>query len=156
MVENSGSGAASEDRIAALEKKVDEIETLVKGLMQEYMDLKAIVMKMPKQTEKRSLHELKHLQTIVLGAHASSAVAAGGTISHQQGESRVIVRAGANAEDADSQVLDEPAMNVVMHTDRTNKLEPRRGDKNSIVTSADYGSNKKRNSVKSKLSDFNK
>jgi len=156
MVENSDSGAASEDRVAALEKMIDEMETLVKGLMQEYIDLQAIVMKIPQQTEKRSLQELKRLQTIVLGAQVSSAVAPGGTILQQQGESRVIVRAGVNAEDADSQVLDAPAMNVVMHTEGTNTLEPRRGDKNSIVTSADYGSNKKKNSVKSKLSDFAK
>ena len=49
MMESSGSGAG-EDRIAALEKKVKEMEALVKGLTQELLDLKSIAMKMSKQT----------------------------------------------------------------------------------------------------------
>jgi hypothetical protein len=55
MMESSG---ASEDRIAALEKKVREMEALVKGLTQELLDLKSIAMKMSKQTEERSRQEL--------------------------------------------------------------------------------------------------
>ena len=48
MVENSGSGAASEDRIAALEKTVTDMEALVKGLTEEFLDLRTIIMKMSK------------------------------------------------------------------------------------------------------------
>ena len=39
MMENSGSGAATEDRIAALEKKMRDMEALVKGLTGELLDL---------------------------------------------------------------------------------------------------------------------
>ncbi len=59
MLENSGIGAATDDRIAALEKKMREMEALVKGLTQELLDLKSIAMKMSKQTDERRLQELK-------------------------------------------------------------------------------------------------
>ena len=58
MMETSGTGV-SEDRIASLEKKVRDMEALVKGLTQELLDLKSIAMKMSKQTEERSRQELK-------------------------------------------------------------------------------------------------
>src|SRR5512136_2856801 len=51
--------AATEDRIATLEKKVREMEALVKGLTQELLDLKSVAMKMTKQSEERSRQELK-------------------------------------------------------------------------------------------------
>ena len=64
MLESSG---GSEDRIAALEKKVREMEALVKGLTQELLDLKSIAMKLSKQTEERSRQELRR-GPIVQGA----------------------------------------------------------------------------------------
>ena len=68
MMETSLS-AATEDRIAALEKKVREMEALVKGLTQELLDLKSVAMKMTKQSEERSRQELKR-GPIVAGAPA--------------------------------------------------------------------------------------
>ena len=65
MMESSG---ASEDRIATLEKKVREIEALVKGLTQELLDLTAIAIKMSKQTEERSRQELKRGPIVQQGA----------------------------------------------------------------------------------------
>ncbi len=58
MLEISGTGAATEERIVAIEKKVRDIEALVKGLTQELLDLKSVAMKMSKQTEERSRQEL--------------------------------------------------------------------------------------------------
>src|SRR5512137_3163457 len=75
MMESSG---ASEDRIAALEKKVREMEALVKGLTQELLDLKSIAMKMSKQTEERSRQELKR-GPIVQGTQPQSAAPSGVT-----------------------------------------------------------------------------
>ena len=71
MMETSLS-AATEDRIAALEKKVREMEALVKGLTQELLDLKSVAMKMNKQSEERSRQELKR-GPIVAGAPAQQA-----------------------------------------------------------------------------------
>jgi hypothetical protein len=48
----------------------------------------------------------------------------------------------------------EQAMDMIMQTDGTMKLEPRRGNKEYIVASAGYGRNKKGTSVKGKQSDL--
>ena len=91
MMESSGSGAG-EDRVAALEKKVNEMEALVKGLTQELLDLKSIAMKMSKQTEERSRQELKRVQPIVQGSQVPGAVP---VRAPQQGGSTVVIRKGA-------------------------------------------------------------
>jgi hypothetical protein len=147
MMEGSG---ASEDRIAALEKKVREMEALVKGLTQELLDLKSIAMKMSKQTEERSRQELKRgpivQSTQPVGASASSpGISSSG--------STVIRPKGARQPDVPA-APEEPAMDMIMQQDGTMKLEPRRGDKNYIVASAGYGRNKKGTSVKGKQSDL--
>ncbi len=63
MMEISGTGAATEERIVAIEKKMRDMEALVKGLTQELLDLKSVAMKMSKQTEERSRAELKRVQS---------------------------------------------------------------------------------------------
>jgi len=145
MMESSGSGAG-EDRVAALEKKVNEMEALVKGLTQELLDLKSIAMKMSKQTEERSRQELKRVQPIVQGSQVPGAVAGSG--APQSGGSTVVIRKGSRAADAEPEAPAEPAMDMIMQTDGTMKLEPRRGEKDYIVASAGYGRNKKGISVK--------
>ena len=82
MMETSLS-AATEDRIAALEKKVREMEALVKGLTQELLDLKSVAMKMNKQSEERSRQELKR-GPIVAGAPAPSAALAAVTLQSRK------------------------------------------------------------------------
>ena len=72
MTENSGNGAKSEDRIAALEKKVNAIDALVKGLTQELLDLKPLRMKTSKVT-------------IVKGVQVLDADPVCGTTPQQQG-----------------------------------------------------------------------
>ena len=134
MMESSG---ASEDRIAALEKKVRDMEALVKGLTQELLDLKSIAMKMSKQTEERSRQELKRAP-IVQGAPAVSQAA---PAAPSVGGSTVI-RPKGRPSDAPAAPA-EPVMDMIMQQDGTMKLEPRRGDKDYIVASAGYGRNKK-------------
>ena len=144
MMESSGSGAG-EDRVAALEKKVNEMEALVKGLTQELLDLKSIAMKMSKQTEERSRQELKRVQPIV---QSSVPGAVSGSAAPQAGGSTVVIRKGSRAAEAEPEAPAEPAMDMIMQTDGTMKLEPRRGEKDYIVASAGYGRNKKGISVK--------
>jgi hypothetical protein len=134
MMESSG---ASEDRIAALEKKVRDMEALVKGLTQELLDLKSIAMKMSKQTEERSRQELKRAP-IVQGAQASSPAAAPAPSS----SGSTVIRPKGRVPDAPAAPA-EPAMDMIMQPDGTMKLEPRRGEKDYIVASAGYGRNKK-------------
>lgn len=146
MMETSLS-AATEDRIATLEKKVREIEALVKGLTQELLDLKSVSMKMTKQNEERSRQELKRGPVI------------GGTPSQQAapvapapaGGSTIIRPKSARQADTPAPPA-EPPMGMIMQTDGTMKAEPRRGEKNFIVASAGYG--KKKGAAKTKQSDM--
>jgi hypothetical protein len=138
IMEYSGSDAG-ENRVAALEKKVHEIEALVEGLTQELLDLKAINMEMSRQTEECNLQELRHVHLIARLALVPGAVAVGET-PQQQDRSTINVRSSACAEDAGPQASRlEPAMGMIMQTDGTMKPEPRRGNKNFIVASAGYG-----------------
>lgn len=148
MMETSLS-AATEDRIAALEKKVREMEALVKGLTQELLDLKSVAMKMTKQSEERSRQELKRGPTIVAGAQAQQAASSAGTPSSG---STIIRPKGARQADAPA-APEEPEMGMIMQTDGTMKSEPRRGDKSFIVASAGYGK-KKGTAAKGKQSDL--
>jgi len=140
MMENSGMGAATEDRIAALEMKMRDMEALVKGLTQELLDLKSVSMKMSKQTEERSRQELKRVPTIVQGSQPYAAAPEAGSASSSSG-STVVMRKGARQPDVPAAPA-EPVMDLIMQQDGTMKLEPRRGDKDYIVARAGYGQKK--------------
>jgi hypothetical protein len=148
MMEISGTGAATEERLVTIEKKLRDLEALVKGLTQELLDLKSVAMKMSKQTEERSRAELKRVQQP--GASVAQPAAPGGAPGSS---STVVMRKGAKQTDTPA-APPEPAMDMIMQSDGTMKLEPRRGDKNYIVASAGYGRNKKGTSVKGKQSDL--
>jgi hypothetical protein len=136
MTDGSASGAAGDDRTAALERKIRELEALVKGITEELLDLKSIVMKLSKASEERSRQELKRVQPIVQGAQQP---AAGGSAA--AGGSTVVMRP-KSARQGEPAKPEEPAMDMIMQTDGTMKLEQRRGDKNYIVASAGYGRKK--------------
>ncbi|MFA4860526.1 hypothetical protein [Methanoregula sp.] len=146
MMESSG---PSEERIATLEKKVREMEALVKGLTQELLDLKSIAMKMSKQTEERSRQELRRGPIVQSSQPVSSPSAAPQPTMSASGTT-VIRPKGARVDAPPA----EPAMDMIMQPDGTMKLEPRRGEKDYIVASAGYGRNKKGTSVKPKQSDL--
>ena len=149
MMEISGTGAATEERIVAIEKKMRDMEALVKGLTQELLDLKSVAMKMAKTTEERNRAELKRVQPGTPVAQPQPATAGGAPGP----ASTVVMRKGAKQSDAPA-APPEPAMDMIMQTDGTMKLEPRRGNKDYIVASAGYGRNKKGTSVKGKQSDL--
>jgi hypothetical protein len=135
MIDGSTGGAAGDDRIAALERKIRELEALVKGITEELLDLKSIVMKLSKVSEERSRQELKRMQPIVQGAQqqaAGGAAPSGGTVVMQR-------KSGRPNEPAKPEA---PSMDMIMQQDGTMKLEPRRGDKNYIIASAGYGRKK--------------
>lgn len=138
MMENSGSGAATEDRIAALEKKMRDMEALVKGLTGELLDLKSIVMKMTKQSDDRIKQDLRRPPLVVQGLQPSQSAEA---VSPSSGGSTVVMRKGARQSDAPATPA-EPAMDMIMQQDGTMKLEPRRGEKDFIVARPGYGQKK--------------
>lgn len=132
MMMETGSGAATEERIAALEKKVREMEALVKGLTQELLDLKSITMKMSKQTDERSRQELRRTAPAAASAPAAPAPATTGS---------TVIRPKGRAPEAPPAPA-EPEMDWIMQPDGTMKQEPRRGDKDYIVASASYAKKK--------------
>jgi len=137
-------GAAGDDRIAALERKVREQEALVKGITEELLDLKSIVMKLSKASEERSRQELKRVQPMAQGAQQPAAPGGGPPGS-------TVVMRPKSARQAEAKP-EEPAMDMIMQPDGTMKLEQRRGDKNYIVASAGYG--RKKGGVQKKQSDL--
>jgi hypothetical protein len=136
MTNGSAGGAAGDDRIAALERKLKEMEALVKGITEELLDLKSIVMKLSKASEERSRQELKRAQPVVQGAQPQAG--GGGTAA---GGSTVVMRP-KSSRTGEPAKPEEPAMDMIMQPDGTMKLEQRRGDKNYIVASAGYGRKK--------------
>ena len=128
----TGIGAATEDRIAALEKKMREMEALVKGLTQELLDLKSITMKMSKQTDERSRQELRRVPAAQSSADPAPAPSASGS---------TVIRPKGRAPETPP-APPEPEMQWIMQPDGTMKQEPRRGDKDYIVASAGYGKKK--------------
>jgi hypothetical protein len=135
MMNGSAGGAAGDDRIAALERKIRELEALVKGITEELLDLKSVVMKLSKVSEERSRQELKRVQPVVQGAQqqaAGGAAPSGGTVVMQR----------KSARPGEPVKPEAPSMDMIMQQDGTMKLEPRRGDKNYIIASAGYGRKK--------------
>jgi hypothetical protein len=131
-MEISGTGV-SEARMAALEKRLRAMDALVKGLINELIDLKAVATKMSRQTEESSRQDLRRgpvmpgtASTVLAGPPASSLV--GSTVIRP----RVARQPDLPAAKA------EPAMARIMQSDGTMKLELRFGEKNTIDSSAGY------------------
>lgn len=138
MMENSGSGAVTEDRIAALEKKMRDMEALVKGLTGELLDLKSIAMKMSRQSDDRIKQEIRRGSPVIQSSQPSQVA---DVASPSSGGSTVVMRKGARQPDVPAAPA-EPAMDMIMQQDGTMKLEPRRGEKDYIVARAGYGQKK--------------
>jgi hypothetical protein len=136
-MEISGTGVP-EDRIAALEKRLREMDALVKGLLDELLDFRAVAMTLSRQAAEDRRQELK--RGPVLRGTASPSVAA------PSDGSTVIRPRGARQPDVPA----EPAMARIMQDDGTMKLEPRYGDRSPIDSSAGYGRTKKGTSARSR------
>jgi hypothetical protein len=128
----------SEDRIAALETKLQDMEPLVKGLIAELLDFKAVAMSMSRQAEESSRQELKQGPVIHTSVSPGLAVP---SVSSSDG-STIIRPRGAHQPDVPV-VPAEPEMVRIMQTDGTMKMEPRYGEKNAINSSVGYGRTRK-------------
>lgn len=130
-MENSANSEA-EERIATLERKIRDMEALVRGLTAELLDLKKVAMGMSRQDSERSRQDLKK-GTVVRGT----------IVPEQAGPSESPSPAAAPADEkvvirpkgADKQEeISPPAepMVRIMQSDGTMKMEPRRGNKKMI------------------------
>ena len=133
----------AEVRIAALEKRVRDMEALVKGLNAEMLDLKTITSKKSGKDGERNRHELTQ-ETVVRGTtiQAPAGPSASPSVAVSPDERIVIRPKGASHQDAVVGTA-EPEMARIMQADGTMKMEPRYGDKNSITSSSGYSRTKK-------------
>jgi hypothetical protein len=142
IMEISVNGEA-EVRIAALERRVRDMEALVRGLTAEMLDLRAIATTTSRKDGDRSPLDLRP-GTVVrattipapAGPPASPSVAV-------PADHRIVIRPrGTNQQDPEVRAT-EPEMARIMQADGTMKMEPRYGDKNSITSSSGYSRTKK-------------
>jgi hypothetical protein len=110
--------ATPEERISALEKKVRDQDALIKGLTEEFLDLKSITMRLNKVTESRAATEVK--------PRPAGTGAGTGTV--------VIQKRAATP----PPVQEPEKMDMIMQNDGTLKPEKRKSSDDYIVASAAY------------------
>jgi hypothetical protein len=119
----------TEDRIAALEKRSREMDAMVKGLLNELLDLKTISMKMSREVAEYHTPEY---------AEAPVPLAAPSVTS----DGSTIIRPRSSHQPDAPASPPEPHMVRIMQTDGTMKMEARYGGQN-MVDSAGFGRNRK-------------
>jgi hypothetical protein len=128
----------SEDRIAALEHKVREMEALVRGLIQEMLDLKSIARMMSREAGERSHQEPEPEPIVQDSASADQAdLSTALPVSAPSDSSTVIRPRGVFQPDLPAATA-QPAMARIMQSDGTMKLEVRCGDRNQTDSSSGY------------------
>jgi hypothetical protein len=134
-MENSGTGG-QEDRIAALENKCREMDALVKGVLNELLDLKSQNKNMSRQVAEYRSRELEQepvMQDVAPAAPVAT-TPEGSVVIRPKGERKPDVPAAP----------EEPVMVRIMQSDGTFKMEPRRGSESTTYTSPGYGRNRKK------------
>jgi hypothetical protein len=124
FMEISESGK-QDDRVAVLEKKTEEMEALLKGLMAEMLDFKAIAMKLAQQNGEQSKQEPARGPVVHGTIHAVPEKPSG----TDSGEPRTVIIQHSAAKPEAPATPPEPEMVRIMQSDGTMKMEVRRGDK---------------------------
>jgi hypothetical protein len=130
-----------EDRIAVLEQEIKDMEALVKGLIAELLDIKAVTRITSRETEERNRQERKwgpimQATTLPEPADPSPFVSV-----HCDG--KTVIRPRGTSQPDLPVAPAEPEMVRIMQTDGTMKLEPRYGETKHIDSSGGYGRNRK-------------
>jgi hypothetical protein len=121
--------SAPEDRIALLEKKLRDMEALMKGLVAETLDLKSVAMTMTRQNGEPICREFLPGP----GMQDTLSPETGGTARIPDGasaseDSSAMLAAPAGTPD-DAAPGAGPEMVRIMQSDGTFKMEPRSGDR---------------------------
>lgn len=124
-----------EERISLLEKKMREMEALVKGLTEELLDLKSIAMRLNKVSEEQRM-SLKLAKPGLAATPAGAPGAASGSVTVRP---RV---PPARTGEVPEPPKEEP-MEMIMQPDGTLKPEKRKAGGEYVVASAGYGQKKK-------------
>ncbi|MFA4823780.1 MAG: hypothetical protein WC593_01340 [Methanoregula sp.] len=148
VMELSGTGG-SEDRIASLEQKLTEMEALVKGLIAELLDLKALAMTMSREADEYNRQELKRGSIVQGNTSPVMSTPSSPFITTSSEGSTVIHSRGTHQPDVPVAPA-EPEMVRIMQSDGTMKMEPRYGEAKHIDSSGGYGRNRKDTAASSK------
>lgn len=133
MSDNSET-AVSEERIAALEKKVQGMDAQVRRLLDDFLDFKGVAMTLSRQALQRGFSEPEE-------PVEQEAVAAPSITSPS--EKITVIRSGSARQSDVPAEPAEPHMVRIMQADGTMKSEPRYGDKNTTSSSGGYGRDRK-------------
>ncbi|MDP3563175.1 MAG: hypothetical protein Q8R70_01655 [Methanoregula sp.] len=132
----------SEDRIAALEFKLTNMEALVKGLIAELPDFRAVARTMSRETDERNRQEFRRGPVVQGTSLPELATQPSTSVSAHTDGSTVIRTRTSHLPDLPA-VPAEPVMVRIMQTDGTMKLEPRFGEEKHIDSTGGYGRNRK-------------
>ncbi len=124
----------AEERIAALERRIRDMEALVRGLTAELLDLKTVAMAKSRQDGERSRQELTK-STVVRGTPPPETSSTEPPVASEPAEEKIVIRPKgvARQEELPAPAAPaEPTMVRIMQPDGTFKLEPRRGNRKMI------------------------
>lgn len=124
--------AEQEERIAALEKRVRDMEALVRGLTSELLDLKTVAMAMSRQDKERSRQEQKKGIIVQETLSPELADAPESPATTAPAEEKIVIRPKSAPKQEEPAAPPEAAMVRIMQSDGTFKLEPRRGNRKMI------------------------
>jgi len=125
-----------EVRIAALEKKVRDLEPLVRGITAELLDLKTFFPVVTRQNGKYLRQERGNGPDVQKTVSPEPEVSPAPPVSEDRSEgSTVIISRSARKTDT-PEVMPEPAMARIMQPDGTMKMEIRSGATKTLDTSA--------------------
>lgn len=121
----------TEERIAALERRIRDMEALVRGLTAELLDLKKVATGMSRQEGERSRQDLKK-GTVVRGTIAPELAGTSGSPAiTAPAEEKVVIRPKGADKPEETAAPEEPKVRI-MQSDGTFKLEARRGNRKMI------------------------
>lgn len=134
VMEISTTGDA-DGRIAALEKKVRDLDALVRGLTAELLDIRTITLGKSRMDGERGRQGLKQgtvVQKTTLPAPAGPSLCPPDAVPADE---RIIIRPKGVSRRDDGAGTAGPAMARIMQADGTMKLETRHGNQSSIDSS---------------------
>jgi len=128
-----------EERIAALEKRVRDMDALVRGLVAEMLDIKTVAMRLSREAGEQHPEPGEGLVAASPSAIPSVPVSSDGS---------TIIRPKVRRQDGLPDPA-EPAMARIMQSDGTMKMEPRYGDEKTVDSSSGSGCTRKGTSARS-------
>jgi hypothetical protein len=129
----------TEDRTRTLEKKIRDMEALAKGLIEETLDLKSVIMTMVKVADESSRQELRRAPVIRSAAAAAPAAQSTFPSATASADGCIVIQPKASRQPEAAAAPAEPKMAMIMQTDGTMKMEPRCGDRNQTDSTGGYG-----------------